>query len=84
MDNKVGTFTKQSFPKTSVKFPFNEVLSKLNLIEQMYTELMGPRDTWDKRAQDCLSELRMNAICKQTDEVEDLERQYESRNSIDY
>jgi len=83
MDNKIGTFTKQSFPKTSVKLSPEEVRNRLDHITQEFVDMNGPIEGWDERMKECLGELRMYTICKQTTEVVGLERQYESRNSID-
>ena len=84
MEEKLTTFTGNTLSKSkSTKMPYLEVLNKLNEIEKIYAEIMGPRDTWSQRLQDCIDEIRYTAMFAQTEDVEDLEQQYESRNSRD-
>lgn len=82
MEEKLTTFSGNTSPKFT-KLPYNEVLNKLNEMEKLYTEIMGPRDTWSQRLQDLFNEIRFTAMFAQTEDVEDLEQQYESRNSRD-
>ena len=83
MEQRLRSFAAPLSFKNSTKLPYSEVLNKLNQIEKIYTEIMGQRSEWGDRANQCLDELRMTAICRQTPEIENLECQYESGNSYD-
>ena len=82
MEEKLTTFSHSALKQTK-KLPYDEVLNKLNQMEKIYVEIMGPRDTWSERLQKCFEEIRFTAMFAQTEDVEDLEQQYESRNSRD-
>lgn len=77
MDPKLHKFTGNA------KITYDDLIKKLDEKEEAYIEFLGSREGWSQRIKQCFSEIRMAAICKQypAEESEDIERQYESRNS---
>ena len=67
--------------KCKIKLSYHELNQKMNALEAQYEELLGPRDTWDEDLKKYFAAIRMTAMCKQYPAVEDLERQYEDKNS---
>lgn len=67
--------------KLKIKLSYNELTQKMNALEAQYEEVLGARETWDENLKNCFSQIRMTALCKQYPAEDDLECQYESRNS---
>lgn len=76
MVQKLSKFEEQKFQKT--KLSYDEVLKKLDDAENIYTELLGPKDEWNDTVRNSLQIVRMTVITNQLQDVEGLERQYES------
>mgnify|MGYP003571326834 CR=1 FL=1 len=67
--------------KLKSKLSYSELTQKMNALEAQYEEVLGARETWDENLKNCFGQIRMTALCKQFPEIENLECQYESRNS---
>lgn len=81
MEQKLSKLDNQKFQKT--KLPYDQVLKKLDQIEDLYAELLGPREQWDENIKYNIGLTRLTIISNQTEKLDGLERQYESRNSLD-
>ena len=60
-----------------------EFNQKINELEAQYESVLGARETWDGNLKNCFEKIRMIALCKQYPIEEDLECQYEDKNSRD-
>lgn len=82
MEQKLRNFNATTFEPKYKKFSAQEVVDRFKQITGMIETMAGPKDTWNEHLVKCLDSIKYEIQCIQFPPIEDLECQYESKNSM--